>query len=75
MITDVILPRLDGLRAIGQLKCNLPGFEKTPVIFISGTVKDENLYNALKTEKSPIDFLPKPFTPGEIRTLVKKFLK
>jgi DNA-binding response OmpR family regulator len=43
------------------------------VIFTTGAVLDERLVSLIKETKRP--YLPKPFTPDELRAIVRKALK
>jgi len=43
------------------------------VIFTTGAVLDDRLVSMLKETKRP--YLPKPFTPDELRAIVQKVLK
>ena len=43
------------------------------VVFTTGAVLDDRLVSLIKESKRP--YLPKPFTPGELRAIVQKVLR
>jgi DNA-binding response OmpR family regulator len=61
VITDLALPRLDGLGLAGELATVLPG---VPVLFMTGYTSSESMRRTAQTRGHP--FLEKPFTADEL---------
>ncbi|NLB35608.1 MAG: response regulator [Elusimicrobia bacterium] len=71
IISDVIMPKMSGWKALKALRDkNI----NVPVIFSSGLVKDEELYETLKPSGVSM-FILKPFKRDEILSAVSAFLK
>jgi signal transduction histidine kinase/CheY-like chemotaxis protein len=68
LVTDVVLPRMDGREVAARLRAALPGL---PVLFVSG-------YTDRAVDLAPFEgaaaFLAKPFTSGELTTGVRALL-
>jgi len=68
LVTDVIMPVMNGLRLAEELRTRLPGLK---VVFMSGhcpeTVAKQGLDPA-------VDFLPKPFVPAALVRKVRELL-
>jgi signal transduction histidine kinase/ligand-binding sensor domain-containing protein/CheY-like chemotaxis protein len=70
LITDVIMPRMDG----NQLANTLTKFRpQTRVLFISGY--QGNVLSARRKTGIPFNFLPKPFTPEALTKKVREVLE
>jgi two-component system cell cycle sensor histidine kinase/response regulator CckA len=70
VITDVVMPRMDGPALVRRLRELRP---QTKVIFISGYAEDE--FRRRLHEESDIHFLPKPFTLKQLASKVKDVLR
>ena len=70
VITDVVMPRLDGPGLVKQIRENSPEIK---VIFISGYAEDA--FRKSLDEDGGIHFLPKPFTLKQLATKVKEVLE
>ena len=69
VITDVVMPRLDGPGLVKQIRESSPEIK---VIFISGYAEDA--FRKTLDEDVGIHFLPKPFTLKQLATKVKEVL-
>ena len=69
LITDVVMPRLDGPSLVREVRDQRPSL---PVIFISGYAED-NFRKRLGTEAG-IHFLPKPFSLKDLAGKVKEVM-
>ena len=74
IITDVVMPSLSGWRAVKKIREENSDFENIPVIFISGLVKDRDLYETLKPS-GPSAFLLKPFSKDQLMGLISGFIE
>lgn len=70
ILLDLMMPNLSGLEVLPQLKEKHPD---TAVIVITGYATVEHSIEAMK--KGAFDFIPKPFTPDQLRTIVAKSIK
>ena len=70
ILLDLMMPKLSGLEVLPQLKEKHPD---TAVIVITGYATVEHSIEAMK--KGAFDFIPKPFTPDQLRTIVAKSIK
>jgi len=66
LITDVVMPRLDGPGLVREMREICPNIK---VIFISGYAEDA--FRQRLDSDSDIDFLPKPFSLKQLATKVK----
>ncbi|NJD18360.1 MAG: PAS domain S-box protein [Gemmatimonadetes bacterium] len=69
VVTDVIMPVMKGGEVAEHIERCRPG---TPVLFMSGYV--DSLPVAGRVSADPDTFLPKPFTPNQLRARVKCML-
>ncbi len=67
---DLKMPGMDGIDVLRQIKENWP---KTRVVIITAHGTIESAVEAMKL--GAVDFIQKPFTPGEIRDLAKQVLQ
>jgi CheY-like chemotaxis protein len=72
IVLDVLMPGLDGLGALKQLKEN-PATQKIPVIVLSG--KGHALTRVEAERAGAVLFLSKPFSPNQLLGEVKKILE
>ncbi|CAK0753988.1 two-component system, chemotaxis family, chemotaxis protein CheY [Gammaproteobacteria bacterium] len=71
IITDINMPNLNGIELIRQVRTT-PGYKFTPIVLLT-TVTDE----AKKQEGRAVGataWITKPFTPEQLRSVVKKVL-
>ncbi|MEI6074096.1 MAG: response regulator [Verrucomicrobiota bacterium] len=72
IVLDVIMPGLDGLGALRQLKEN-PGTKNIPVVVLSA--KGHALTKVEAELAGAVIFLTKPFSPNQLLGEVKKILE
>jgi DNA-binding response OmpR family regulator len=70
IITDLMMPGLSGLDLLRAIKGRSPD---TKVIMITGYPSIKSAVEA--TRLGAFDYIPKPFTPNELRSLVARALK
>ena len=70
-ISDIRTPHMSGIELFHQLKNENPEAVKK-FIFTTGDVLSANVKEFLKVTGRP--YLPKPFTPEELRVIVRKAL-
>ncbi|MFW2367045.1 MAG: response regulator [Desulforhopalus sp.] len=70
ILVDLMMPGLSGLEVLSFVKEKHP---HTVVIVITGYATLEHSIEAMK--KGAFDFIPKPFTPDQLRTVVAKAIK
>lgn len=71
-LVDIRTPVMNGNELYQQILDKHPDFAGK-VIFTTGDVLDEKLTSLLNGSKRP--YLPKPFTPDELRSIVKEALE
>jgi CheY-like chemotaxis protein len=71
-LIDIRTPIMNGRELYQYIRDNYPNFN-SKIIFTTGDVLDEKLASMLKGAERP--YLPKPFTPDELRTIVKETLE
>jgi len=69
LITDVVLPRMNGRELAEKVLARRPGL---PVLFVSGYSPDETLRKA--AEERTVAFLQKPFTAEEMAATIRTLL-
>jgi DNA-binding NtrC family response regulator len=67
VILDIMMPKIDGLRVLQQIK---EGHPDVDVIMITGLSQIETAVKAMKF--GAFDYLPKPFDPDELRLVVER---
>jgi DNA-binding response OmpR family regulator len=72
VILDVIMPRKDGFEVLREIKGD-PELEETPVIMLTVKTHNADIVEGLK-EGAEL-YLPKPFHPKELVSLVKRVLE
>jgi PAS domain S-box-containing protein len=70
VLVDLMMPVLSGFDVLSQVREDLPD---TVVIVITGYATIEHSIEAMK--KGAFDFIPKPFTPDQLRAVVSKSIK
>jgi len=70
ILLDLMMPGIDGLQALGQIR---KSHENIVCIVITGYATIESAVDAMKN--GAFDFLPKPFTPEELRLIVNRGLE
>ena len=70
ILVDLMMPGLSGLEVLSYVREKHP---HTVVIVITGYATLEHSIEAMK--KGAFDFIPKPFTPDQLRTVVAKAIK
>jgi len=72
IITDIVMPRLDGVQATQQLR-HTPSLEAVPVLLVSATVSQSDTARYLAAGASA--FLPKPIDVRQVLQLIGELLK
>jgi PAS domain S-box-containing protein len=70
ILLDLMMPGVSGLEALGQIRALHPD---TVVIVITGYATLDHAVGAMK--KGAFDFLPKPFSPQDLRLVVTKAIE
>ncbi len=70
ILVDLMMPNISGFDVLSKVRENHPD---TVVIVITGYATLEHSIEAMK--KGAFDFIPKPFTPDQLRAVVKKSLR
>ena len=70
VITDLMMPGMSGMNLLQILRVKRP---ELPIIIITGYPSIRTAVNAIKL--GAFDFIPKPFTPNELRGLVWRALE
>lgn len=70
VLLDLKLPGVEGMVVLSRIKEENP---ETPVIIITGYASIESAVEAIKRGAS--DYLPKPFTPEQLRIITQKALE
>jgi CheY-like chemotaxis protein len=71
-LIDIRTPIMNGRELYEYIRNNYPDFNGK-IIFTTGDVLDEKLASMLKEVERP--YLPKPFTPDELKTIIKETLE
>jgi len=70
VLVDLMMPNISGFVVLSEVRSNHPD---TVVIVITGYATLEHSIEAMK--KGAFDFIPKPFTPDQLRAVVDKSLR
>ena len=70
ILVDLMMPVLSGFEVLSQVKKNHPD---TVIIVITGYATVEHSITAMK--QGAFDFIPKPFTPDQLRVIVAKAIQ
>jgi CheY-like chemotaxis protein len=71
ILTDVMMPDIDGLTFIRKLKEN-PDYATIPAVVVSACTTPEDTQKALQS--GAVEVLPKPFSSEDLETLVRSLL-
>lgn len=72
VLLDVMMPVLDGLAALAQMREHTPAAERIPIVLVTALAAREDRLRGL--EAGADDFLSKPLDPQEVRCRVRTFL-
>lgn len=72
LVLDYNLPDIDGAELYQQIRLT-PGFETTPIVFVTGTVHDKDLEALHSLGANSI--LSKPFSPRILQNLIRELLQ
>lgn len=67
MISDIVMPGMNGLELLKQVKSEWP---KTRVLMMTAYASTDTALKAIRL--GALDYMSKPFTPDELRTVVQK---
>ncbi|MGQ9508992.1 MAG: response regulator, partial [Thermodesulfobacteriota bacterium] len=70
ILLDLMMPGMSGMEVLEQIRSNYPDLL---VIVITGYATVESAVEAMK--KGAYDFIPKPFTPDQLRIVVRRALE
>lgn len=70
VVTDLKMPGIGGMEVLSRLRKEKP---ETTVIIFTGYASVDTAREALKN--GAFDYIPKPFTPDEIREVIKNALE
>lgn len=68
IVLDVMMPEMDGVQTFEAIRC-MPGFEETPVCFLTAKVHPDEINRWHKLGVS--DVLSKPFSPALLSDQLK----
>lgn len=72
VLMDAVMPGMDGFEALERLR-TLPAAQDLPILFLSALASDEDIARAL--EQGALDFIRKPFHPGQLLAKVRNHLE
>ena len=70
VISDVVMPEMNGLQLLKSLKANWP---QTKTVMMTAYASTNTAMRAIRL--GALDYLPKPFTPNELRAMVDQALE
>jgi CheY-like chemotaxis protein len=70
LITDALMPRLDGREVARLLKIEMPSM---PIVVITGLYKDRRYRDEAMDKFGVDDYIAKPVTPAALREIVSRF--
>jgi twitching motility two-component system response regulator PilH len=71
VLMDVVMPRMDGFNACRKIK-KTPELATTPVVLITQKNGDSDRFWGKK--QGADDYLVKPYTPDQVKTMIRKFV-
>ncbi|MBU1193540.1 MAG: response regulator [Proteobacteria bacterium] len=69
LISDIVMPEMNGLELLKNVAKDLPGLK---TIMMTGYASTNTAVKAIRL--GALDYIPKPFTPDELRTAINKAL-
>jgi DNA-binding response OmpR family regulator len=69
VISDIVMPQMNGLQFLKSLKSSWPA---TKAVMMTAYASTDTAVKAIRL--GALDYLPKPFTPDELRSLVEQAL-
>lgn len=69
VISDIVMPQMNGLQFLKSMKESWPG---TKAVMMTAYASTDTAVKAIRL--GALDYLPKPFTPDELRSLVEQAL-
>lgn len=69
MITDIVMPQMNGLELLKKVKSQWP---ETKALTMTAFASTDTAHRAIRL--GALDYLPKPFTPAELRNMVNDAL-
>jgi len=69
LISDIVMPEMNGLELLKSVKKEWP---ETKAVMMTAYASTDTAVKAIRM--GALDYIPKPFTPAELRTTVKKAL-
>jgi two-component system phosphate regulon sensor histidine kinase PhoR len=70
VLLDLMMPGINGMTVLDEVRLMAPSL---PIIVITGYATVESAVEAMK--KGAYDFIPKPFTPDQLRLVVRRALE
>ena len=70
LITDIVMPEMDGLELLEYVKREWP---QTKTIMMTAFASIDSAVKAI--QMGALDYIPKPFTPNELRSTVKQVIR
>ena len=74
ILLDVMMPKLDGLGVLAQLRNN-PKKPATPIVLLTNLANDPNIAEVIKNSQAKSYLIKSDFTPDEFLNKVKTFLQ
>lgn len=71
VITDVWMPRLDGVEMVKRMK-RIESLAQTPIIFLSGQTSSDSVVAGISS--GALHYLEKPVDPDQLEMMVRKAL-
>jgi two-component system alkaline phosphatase synthesis response regulator PhoP len=71
VVLDVSMPKKSGLEVLHEVRAD-PALRETIIILLTARDQDDQMAHGLQLGADW--YLPKPFAPGDITTLVRRFL-
>lgn len=75
IFTDVMMPRMGGVKMAKQIRSKHPRLKDVPIIFISAFDNPEGRHEAMEAGGTTTRYKVKPILIGEIRDLARELLR
>jgi serine phosphatase RsbU (regulator of sigma subunit) len=72
VVTDLSMPRMDGLELIRHLRAN-PDFERLPILFLTAHEEEQKKIDVFRAGAT--DYVVKPFLPYELESRIMGYLE